>query len=313
MKEFADFIRNGHAFVIISHVSPDGDTMGCAAALVLALESMGKEVQWVCEGQIPADFMKFPEIARLTEKKNIGTVDSAIAVDCSDELRLGTCGELFRRAPNQAQIDHHLTNTYYGQVNVVRTRNACAFLVLEELQELGITFTDGIARALFIAIMTDTGRLSHSGITEEDVRQTAPLYGHSIRPDETIGILFSSRSLPRTKLNGRAIEHMQTAFDGKVTYTWLDTEDFSACGADSSDAEGVVELCRNVEGTQIAVFLRQLATGYKVSMRCLPAFDVAAVASLFGGGGHKQAAGCTLPAPREDALKTILDKLGELL
>ena len=313
MKELAEFIRQGTSFAVISHVSPDGDTMGSAAALLLALEKMGKKGQWFCEGGVPEDFMKVEEIARLVCPEKPKHFDSVICVDISSEDRMGSCLQLFKSIPRTAQIDHHITNTNFAGVNVMHPRNAAAFMMLELMDELGVELDEHIARALFVGIATDTGRLSHAGVTAEDVADTARLYAFPIRQEEIIAALFQTTTMKRTRLKGRAIEHLKSAFDGTVSYTYLDAADYAEFDADSSDSEGVIEMCRGIEGTKIALFIREVPNGYKASLRCLPAYDVAAICTSFGGGGHKLAAGCTIEGGRDDILNKLLQAIGEVL
>ncbi|MBP5662457.1 MAG: hypothetical protein J6X30_04825, partial [Clostridia bacterium] len=138
MKELADFIRQGERFAVLSHISPDGDTMGSAAALIFALRKSGKQAQWFCEGEVPEGYRKIPEIAMLTSCEKLKKIDSVICVDVSSEDRLGNCTELFRRVPRRAVIDHYKTNTGFADVNVIRDRNAAGFAVMELLDELQV-------------------------------------------------------------------------------------------------------------------------------------------------------------------------------
>jgi phosphoesterase RecJ-like protein len=313
MKQLAEFIKNGDNFAVISHVSPDGDTLGSAAALLYALKKLNKRAQWFCEGNIPHDYMKIPEFSVLLEGEKLKKIDCAIAVDVSSPDRMGNCIELFKRTKHTAVLDHHVTNTGFADVNVIKNRNANAFLVMELLAELEIPLDFNIARCLFTGILTDTGRLSHPTVTDRDVMDTAAIYAVGIKHHEIIAALFQTASLKKVKLKGRASAHLETAFDGKVAYTYLDTEDYVEFSADNSDSEGVIEMTRSVEGTVIAFFIRQVPDGYKVSMRCTPDYDVAALCSAFGGGGHKAAAGCTLSGDRETVINTLLDAIKEVL
>ncbi len=313
ISELADFIKNGSDFAVISHVSPDGDTLGSAAALIYALKKIGKRGKWCCDGNIPADYMKIDAISGLvSENTSLNKFDSVIAVDVSSVDRLGNCAQLFTQASRKAVLDHHGTNEGFGQVNVVETRNANCFLVLELMDELGIELDRNIARALFVGISTDTGRLSHKGVTSQDVLDTARLYEYDINHNEIINILFQTSTMTKTLLRGRAIEHIRTAFDEKVIYTYLDTEDYSEFNADSADSEGVVEMLRSIDTAKICFFMRQIPEGYKVSMRCSADMNVADVCLHFGGGGHVLAAGCTLKTNREDAIMALLEKIGEV-
>lgn len=313
MKQLAEFIKNGDNFAIISHVSPDGDTMGSAAALLYALKKLNKKAYWVCEGKIPADYMKIPQIASLVEYKKPKKVNCAIAVDVSSPDRLGSCLELFNNTKNTAQIDHHITNTNYADINVVKDRNACAFVIMELLKELDVELDYHIARALFVGITTDTGRLSHAGVTYQDVFDTAQLYKQNIDHNKIIATLFQTSSIKKIKLKGRAADHLKTAFDDKVAYTYLDSEDYLEFNADSLDSEGVIEMVKSVENTQFAFFIRQSPEGYKVSMRCAPDKDVAKICLSFGGGGHKLAAGCTIKGTRQQVIEIILNAIKEEL
>ncbi len=311
MKQLAEFIKNGNNFAVISHVSPDGDTMGSAAALLYALKKMGKKGQWFCEGNVPNDYLKIPEIKSLVEYDKIKKFDSVIAVDISSEDRMGSCIELFKRIERKAQIDHHITNTMFADVNVVKDRNACAFLMLDLFRELNVELDRNMARALFVSICTDTGRLSHAGVTAQDVIDTAELYKLDIAHNEIIATLFQTSSLKKVKLKGRASEHL--VHDNGITYTYLDTADYLDFSAESSDSEGVIEMCRSVEETKIAFFIREIPDGYKVSMRCTPEYDVSLICAKFGGGGHKPAAGCTILDTRENVINKLLEAIKEVL
>ena len=313
MKQLVEFIKDNDNFAVISHVSPDGDTMGSAAALLYALKKLNKKAYWVCEGKIPADYMKIPEIASLIEYKKPKKVECAIAVDVSSPDRLGNCLELFNNAKKTAQIDHHITNTNYALVNVVKDRNACAFNVMELINELNIELDYNIARALFVGMMTDTGRLSHAGVTYKDVEDVSKLYKLNIDHNKIIATIFQTTTLKKVKLKGRASQHLQMAFDNKVAYTYLDTVDYLEFDADNSDSEGVIDMLRSIENVLIAFFIRQVPNGYKVSMRCAPEFDVSIICSSFGGGGHKLAAGCTIEGTKEQVISVLLDKIKEVL
>lgn len=313
MKETAEFINNGNNFAIISHISPDGDTMGSAAALLYALKKLGKNGKWFCEGEVPKDFMKIDEIASLVSESEIDSFDSVICVDISSSDRMGNCIELFKRIPRKAQIDHHITNTLFADTNLVREHSAASFIILELLNFMGIKLDEHIARALFVGVSTDTGRLSHADVTADEVALTAQLYKYSINQNELIDTLFRTTTLTKTRINGRAAQHIQTALDGRVTYSYLEYDDYAELEATGSDSENVIEMCRSVEGTRIAFFLRQVHNGFKVSMRCTTDYDVSTICESFGGGGHKLAAGCTIEGSLWDVIMQILRKIEEII
>lgn len=313
LTAIVDFINQGTNFAVISHTSPDGDTMGSAAALIYALKKMGKHAQWYCDGEVAHDFMKLEQIASLVNGEKLKKYDSIICVDCASSDRLGKNEKLILNFDRVAQIDHHVTNTEYAKVNFVRERSANCFNILAVIKELGVELDTDMARSLYVGICTDTGRLSYSGVSSQDVSDTAELYNYDLRPDIIISTLFWSKTLARTKISGRAIDHIRTAMDGKITYTYLDAEDYSEFNATSADSEGVIEYCRNVEGTELAFFVRQTVGGYKVSMRAKFGYDLTGISTKHGGGGHPLAAGCAIDAPRDEVIKIILKELTDLL
>lgn len=313
MKKLVEFIKQGTAFAVISHTSPDGDTMGSAAALIYALRTLGKQAKWFCDGEVPHDFMNLEQIASLIEKNDLKKYDSIICVDAADIERLGKNKQMVQNFPRVAQIDHHVSNTNYADINVVRDRNACAFAILELIDALEVELTTDIARALYVGICTDTGRLSYSTTVAQDVLDTARLYNYDLRPDLIVATLFRTKTLAATKLSGKAIEHLQVAFDGKVVYTYLDSEDFLCCNATNADSEGIIETCRNVEGALLAFFIRETFDGYKVSMRGTPGYNVLEICQKFGGGGHVLAAGCTINAKRDEVLARVLEEIEKVI
>ncbi len=313
MKKLVEFIKQGNAFAIISHTSPDGDTMGSAAALIYALEKLGKKAKWFCDGEIPHDFINLEQIASLVKKSEFKKYDSIICVDAADIDRLGKNKQMVTNFARVAQIDHHVSNTKYACINVVRDRNACAFAILELIDALGVEIDTDIARALYVGICTDTGRLSYSTTVEQDVLDTARLYKYDLRPDIIVSTLFKTKTLAATKLSGRAIDHLKTKFDGKVVYTYLDSEDFSDCNATNADSEGIIETCRNVEGALVAFFIRQTFDGYKVSMRGTPGYNVLEICQKFSGGGHVLAAGCTINATRDEVINAVLEEIEKII
>jgi len=313
MEQLAKFIREGSEFAVISHISPDGDTMGCAAALLYGIEKLGKKGQWFCEGGIPENMLEIEEIADLTKRPRLENIDSVISVDTVSFERMGSCADVFKRISHTAQIDHHKTNDYFAQINYVEECSACCFLVYKLLLELNVEIDDKIARSLFVGISTDTGRLAHTDVTPEDVLLTSELYRYNIRQEDTTDILFRDSPIKNLKMKGRAMQHMETALDGKVAYTYLDKEDFEELEADSTHSEGVIELVRSVKGAKIAFFMRQIGNAYKISIRSGAEYDVSQICEKFGGGGHKQAAGCIIEGSLWNVVMTLIKEIEAII
>lgn len=307
MKALAEMIRDHSRFAIISHVAPDGDTLGSASALIYALEKLGKQCQWFCDGEIPASYMRFEELQRLTQLPKIKKFDAVIAVDTSEYGRLGSCSALFDRIPIKAQVDHHMTNTGFADFNIMKPYPATGLIILELLDELNVPLDLHIASALYIAVTTDTGRLSYQEVDAFTVEQTARLYGAGAPVYELTRKLFNLRSFQKTKLIGEALHKLYLAEDGKVACILLEQSDYLRCGAGSGDTEGIIDYAIQVEGVQIAVMLRNQSEGiYKGSLRCLSPYNVARISQVLGGGGHQFAAGFTVTGSGEEAMQTAL-------
>jgi len=312
MDSLADIIKQRQSFAIFSHTAPDGDTLGSAAALIMALQALGKSCQWFCDGEIPHNYMLFSEIKSLVELPSIKHFDVAIAVDCSENKRLANSIGLFSKTPVKAQIDHHITNDYYADINIVKLYTACGLIIMELIDELGVEITKPMAAALYIAICTDTGRLSYEGVDSFTVQKTARLYSCGINIYEITSKLYNMRSFTKSKLIGEALSTLTLEYSGRIAYILLDRQSFARSGSDATETEGIVDYAMEVEGVQVAFMLRCSGEDeYKCSLRCASPYNVANVAKRFNGGGHSLAAGFSFHGNARQALDACLNAVKE--
>ena len=302
---FAENLRKYETFVLISHVSIDGDTLGSAAALSFMLDQMGKKCFWVGSGGISHELSAFPELMQLTERPRIEKPQAAIAVDCADMERMECNKQHFQGAQAHFVIDHHKTNAGFGDWNYIRPYPATAQCVFELLKELNLTLTPEIARALYIAFLTDTGRFSHADVGGDTMHAVAELYGAMKNVAETNDILFGQRTFAKTRLTGRVLSNIALAAGGRIAYYIIEPEDFSVTGAAQTDCEGLIRYALEIDGVYAAFSLKRIfdGEGYKVSLRAKnEKIDVAQVAQRHGGGGHTMAAGCTCSSGTKDSI-----------
>ena len=310
-ERIAELIREAQTIAIASHVNPDGDTLACAAAMRLGLLKLGKEVTLWCDGKVPdqLSFLPGAELFR-TPAGNEGPFDLFLAVDVSDEKRLGACAKLLEASRRTAQIDHHPTNPLYMQVNSVDGKApAASLLVREQLKVLGIGLDREMAVCLYTGISTDTGNFAFSGTNRECFETMSELMDLELPLARLNRILFREKSREQTRLLGKAIASLTFRGNGQIAVMKLTQQDFTDCGARGEHADTLVDYALYTSDTRMAVLARESGNGQiKFSLRSkeLPVSDVA---QQFGGGGHPLASGITMNGELEETLERVLKAL----
>jgi len=312
LTEISGAIDNAQNIMLVAHIQPDGDTLGSCFALREMLEKMGKKAFICCDGDMPSRYHELLPTEILGQQQIKETIDLAIAVDCADSARLGKCLKLFKNAKTTANIDHHVTNDSYAQINYIAEASSVGEIVFELMQHCGIEPDEKSAKYLYIAMSTDTGNFTYSNTNRKCLTYVAQMVElFDLR--NTADVLFRRRSLIATKLIGRALSRLEVFADGKIAFVTLLENDLKEFGAHSSDCESIVDFAREIEETQAAVFFRELPHGVKISFRSKGGIDVGAVAALYGGGGHAGASGCSTSGKLDEVKKSVLEKLKGLL
>ena len=311
LDQIADELRGIDKVVVATHLNPDGDAIGSAHALELVLAALDKDVVvYVPDAVVPGEY-EFVRPTRLVDEIPEDIEDRVlVCVDCGNASRVKS-DELLARARRVFNIDHHGDNTHFGDLNHVRATASCAAQLVYELAgHLGVTVDRDIATAVYVGLVTDTGRFQYSNTTPESFELAAQLMRAGVDTHDVFSRIFESVGWSRTRLLGRALEKAVRSQDGLIVATHLTQQDFLDCDADEDDAEGIVDALRSVEGAYVAVFLRDLEPGgehvRKGSLRTTRHdIDVSAIARTWVGGGHRQAAGFNT----SDTLETIVDRV----
>jgi len=304
-----DAILSRQRFVLTSHARPDGDSIGSQLAMAYALEALGKEVRLVNADAAPEHYFEFPGVDRIEITPETTTdADAVIVMECSDLTRTGVAGLGDRFLIN---IDHHAGNRMYGAINWFdESAAACGEMVFDIIKALGVPLTEEIATHIYLAILTDTGSFHHSNITPrtfEICRQTVEA---GVNPAIMARRVYDSNSFGKLKLIGALLDQMVLADHGRLAILQMDDAMLEACGCTNNDTEGIINLPLTAREIQAVVFFKTSdVDGVRVSMRSKYDVDVRMVASEFGGGGHKNAAGFTLP----DRLSDIQDRVVQRL
>lgn len=279
-------------------------------ALGLALEALGKTVTIVLRDPIPRPYLTFPEIGRIQVVERVTTTaDAIVFLECSDRDRPGIEGLDRGMLIN---IDHHLGNRLYGAVNWFRpTAAACGEQVADVIDALGVTWTRTIAAYLYLAVSTDTGSFRYGPISAETFELCRRVAATGVSTADLSRQIFDSFTIGRVQLTGAMLSAMTLHHDDRVAVLAFDDDLLARCGASVDDTEGLVNLPLGArEVLAVALFKRQASGTYRVSLRSKGAVDVRHVAALWQGGGHTNAAGCTLVGPLEELRAAVVAALG---
>ncbi len=296
--------------IVLTHRSPDGDTIGTGTALVLALRSLGKNARLLCPDKIPKrlEFL-LPGIEVVDEP----TGDEIVAVDIASRTMLGRLSEL----DVTLIIDHHgcaAPFADYYTLPDISSAGEVLYLVLSELEKISdFKMTKEIAYRLYTAISSDTGGFIYSSVSPRTMRIGAELIEYGIDFADINHRLFNSKSSEQLMAEGYVASNIRTELSGRVAYATLTISQRESMGLISSDFETAVDVVRQVLGVEVAVFLREVEDGkYRVNLRST-GHNVASVARELGGGGHERAAGCTVMANEpNEAWQIVLNEIKKL-
>jgi phosphoesterase RecJ-like protein len=300
LKSVADAIRSHERFLVTTHENPDGDALGSLLAMKLALDELGKDAVMYLAGEAPLPreyaWMPFDELRRTLPDDVSDRV--LLALDCANESRLGPDPEVLASAPMVVNVDHHHDNTRFGNVNlVVADASSTGEIVRDLLTELDVDLTPEIAEALYIALVTDTGRFQYTNTTPKALRLAAELVEAGADVHKIFQGVFESIQFAKLKLLARALERAQIYEGGRLVISYLLRGDFAEVGAAEPYSEGIIDSLRAVEGADMAALIREPPRGdgpaRRVSLRASSdELDVSEIARASGaGGGHRQAAG----------------------
>ncbi len=312
MKEMdaaVGLIRAAKRIYLLTHIEPDGDAVGSLLGLSWALQQLGKEVVLGCNDSVPPPFQFLPGSSSVSDKK-AADLDLVIALDASDPPRLGKLFDptRFGDAPILV-IDHHVTNTRFGHVNIVDPAVAStAEMVLGLVDRLSIQLTVDIATCLLTGILTDTRNFRTSNTTSGTLQAAARLVDAGGRMTEINRQVFESKPVTALKVLGRALADLHV--DGRIVWTQVTLATLAEIGGNAGNGGGVVNVLSGTRDADVAVVFREQPDGkVEVGIRSVPGIDISGVAVSLGGGGHPQAAGCVLLGPLADVEARVLAEL----
>ncbi len=306
-------LRERQSFLLTSHARPDGDAIGSAMALALALDALGKSVRIVNRDPVPEPYRVFPAVDRIEVAEEVThEADALVVMECSDLTRPGVAGLDRYFAIN---IDHHLGNTMYGAVNWFDgSACACGELVADVIDALGVAWTPDIAAHLYLAISTDTGGFRYGPISPRTFEVCRRIADTGVNPSGLARQIFDSHSIGRVRLTGAMLNAMELHHGDRLAVLAFDDGLLASCGATQDDTEGLVNLPLGARGVEaVALFKRVGADTWRVSLRSKGHVDVRAVAAQWQGGGHTNASGLTITPASPEARDALLAALSDAI
>lgn len=305
-EAFVARLRGARSVRIGTHLNPDGDAIGSALALMHALDRMGVASEVLCTHPAPWNLRFLPGVERVVQAPSV-EADLAVLLDLDALERLGGVRRFFEGFESMIVVDHHLPHEAPGDLRIIDTSSPATALILAELLlDGGIEITPEIALCLMTGIVTDTGSFRYRNTTSEALAMSSELQargGDIVRVCEEV---YQRRPLQAVRLLGRALDRMRLEDGGKVAWTVLRHEDFSELAAIEAHSEGIVNELLFIDTVRVAAVIREPEPGkVRASLRSRDGYDVNQVARPFGGGGHRNAAGCTFQGPIEDAERRL--------
>ena len=318
MNQIISLLKTSNRVLLTSHENPDGDAIGALIAMGLALESWGKVITLYNESPIPVVYRFLPSVNRIIRVIcEMEAYDTAVVLDCSDLERIGRAAEAVKRVPTLINIDHHVTNTRFGDVQLIDDK-ACATceIVYRLILDMGIDFDQAIASAIYTGILTDTGSFRFSNTNRAAFSICEKMIQFGVDPYKVAQRVYGTYSLGRIKLLNMALDSIELSDNGKLSMMTLTQGMLDETGTRQEDIEGLINYARRIEDVKVSALIRELSETsndgngfrpYHVSLRSNGSVDVSQIANRFGGGGHSTAAGFSIETDLGDLKLKIIN------
>jgi phosphoesterase RecJ-like protein len=312
IAELLLLLRERHSFLITSHERPDGDAIGSALGMMHLLEAMGKQVTVAFADAIPTPFHCLPGVDRIVSVLPHSSPDAVILMECDRLERSGFQGPDFKalNAAMTINIDHHLSGRAFADFNWIDPHACAVGLMVYDLAIAGaVAVSPQMAGCLYAAVLTDTGSFTFASTTAATFGCAEHLLECGADANAIAQSIYFSNPPSKVRLLGIALSNMQ--IEGAVCWSCITLEQMQHAGASVEDCEGVVNYLIGIADVQAAVLLRETVPQqeFRLSLRSKGALDVAAVANRFGGGGHRNASGCTLQGSQAEVTGRVLERL----
>ena len=316
MDRIAQVLESGSRFLLTTHLAPDGDSLGSALALVHVLAGMGKSALVVTRDPVPERYRFLPgatEVETRAELPAAAGYAAAFAFECPDVARTGWPD--LRERFFVVNIDHHEDNSGFGNVNWVDARSpAVGEMIHRLIRHVQLPITPEIATCIYVALMTDTGSFTYSNTTADSMRLAAAMIDLGADPHRIALNVYDSNRFEKLRLLGSALKDLRQEAEGRIAWLRVSAADVERCAAKMEDLDDIVNYPRSIRGVEVAAIFKELAPErFRLSLRSKGKVDVFRVAKSFGGGGHRNAAGCSIEGTFEVVRDAVIGKLVDAL
>ena len=307
MNNIIDKVLTSNNIVLLCHNNPDGDAIGSTLAMYHTLKKLDKEVDIVIKE--PPKRFNFLEGFKDIKEESSKNYDTAIILDTANIDRVNDPSDILNRVKRKYVIDHHISNTKYGDENLVEERPACCQIVYEIIKEINIEITKELGESLMTGLLTDTGGFSH-----QDVLPSTFAMAEDLSKIVNISLLYDKalRTITINQFNIKkiALDNLEFYYNGKVAISYITEEDMINTGVDQNDCGILVNIPLEIEGIEVSIILRKYKEEIRVSIRSKQ-INLNDLVKAFGGGGHINAAGVTVKMPYEEIKKQVLEEVGK--
>lgn len=314
LQQFCEDLKLKNDIVILGHVKPDGDAIGAALALKHALQKIGKRA-YVLMKDVDTRFSFLPTFSEIQQElcENV-SFDTVIVVDCSDIKRLGDYECYFRNAQSTFCIDHHISYGDFAEYNYNNSNaSSTCELICEVVDAMNIELDEVLSNLLYQGIAYDTGGFRHSNVSAKVLQLASQLVLGGANVTEIMYHLFFKRSYTATKLIGAALNTLELHSNGTIASLYLSKEMIQKIQPLNGETDGIVNMAKDIEGVEVAVFLVENDDKIKVSLRSEDQVNVAKFAARFGGGGHAKASGCSVEGNLIEQKNLLVEELQKLV
>lgn len=322
LSEVIEAIKRGKCFLITAHVNVEGDALGSQLAMKELLTGMGKDAFIVDSDPVPEHYRFLPKAAEVSnDLNNVKDFDTVVILDCPTLNRTGRVKDLIKdRAKPIINVDHHISNEKFGDVNWVEPNASSAGeMVFRLFKETGTKMTKEVALSLYIAILTDTGSFNYDNTSSATHEIAGELLGYGLDPASVSESVYERRSIEDLSLLGLVLSTIRVNKKGTIAHLDVTKDMLDKTGADIAKSEGLINFARSIDGVKVAVLFKEDQKDknrINISFRSKgngDVIDVNKIASFFGGGGHTKASGCIVTGSLEGVKKKVLDRIEEAL
>ena len=311
--KFKEQLNEASSIALISHLDPDGDNLGSLTALSKSLLNLGKKVYLIEFDKIPENLKFLPNLDLLSDNTDIN-IDMIICLDCANYERLGQIDELFNKAKFRINIDHHQSNEFYGDVNIVKKGySSTCELVFDLINEINLPIDKEISMSLLTGISTDTGRFLYSATTADTLAKASKLVENGADMMKINELIYQSKKFEAQLLENEILSKTEI-YNDYVAIGFVMTDQLNKYNVEISDIDSVINTFRDTDKIKISVLIKQQTENeYKVSFRSKGNIDVGLIAKNLGGGGHKNAAATRITGDFEtvsNKIKEEIDRYG---